>query len=314
MNFDAFISYSSKDKPTADAACAALEAAGIRCWIAPRDILPGSDWGASILDALDQCRVLVLIFSTSANNSPQIRREVERVVNRGIPVLPVRIENIEPTKAMAFFMGPVHWLDALTPPLEQHLARLAASIKTLLEVDEPQPQMHDPGHAPPAHADRRTKEAGSATPRAGVMQPSTEETNPPERGEASHIPDRTAQGQELREGLSRTGLRNLRIILVVVMAMGACIAGISLYTRDAVNFAAAVMLTGICYWFVYRNLVANQTTARIAALTIAGILCYFIVMNIMIGVLTWVIIETVAAAGLFFVFAELQRLSQRRST
>jgi hypothetical protein len=67
---------------------------------------------------------------------------------------------------------------------------------------------------------------------------------------------------------------------------------------DVVNFVAAVMLTGICYWLVYRNLVINQTTARIASLTIAGILSYFIVINIVIGVLIWVIIETVAAAGL----------------
>ncbi len=36
MSFDVFISYSSIDKTTADAACNALESAGIRCWIAPR--------------------------------------------------------------------------------------------------------------------------------------------------------------------------------------------------------------------------------------------------------------------------------------
>jgi hypothetical protein len=41
MEFDVFISYSHQDKPTADAACATLEAEGIRCWIAPRDVAPG---------------------------------------------------------------------------------------------------------------------------------------------------------------------------------------------------------------------------------------------------------------------------------
>ena len=122
MQFDVFISYSSHDKTTADAACAALESAGIRCWIAPRDILPGADWGEAILNALDTCRAMVLIFSSNANSSPQIRREIERVVGRGIPIIPVRIEDTAPTKAMAYFMGPVHWLDALTPPLEQHPA------------------------------------------------------------------------------------------------------------------------------------------------------------------------------------------------
>jgi hypothetical protein len=134
IDFDAFISYSSKDKAIADAACAALEAGGIRCWIAPRDIIPGSDWSASIVEALDQCRVMVLIFSADANESPQIRNEIARAVQRGVPVLPVRIENITPTKSLAYYMTAVHWLDALTPPLEQHLQRLGDSIKALLQV------------------------------------------------------------------------------------------------------------------------------------------------------------------------------------
>ena len=77
MDFDAFISYSSKDKPAADAACAVLEGSGIRCWIAPRDVMPGGEYGAAIMDAIERCRVMVLIFSSNANQSPQIRREIE---------------------------------------------------------------------------------------------------------------------------------------------------------------------------------------------------------------------------------------------
>jgi hypothetical protein len=131
--FDVFISYSTKDKTISDATCAALESAGIRCWIAPRDITPGMEWGEAIVDAIDNCCVFVLIFSSNANDSPQIHRETERAVNRGIPVLPLRIEDIVPTKAMAYFVDSVHWLDAMTPPLEDHLTRLAQSIRALLE-------------------------------------------------------------------------------------------------------------------------------------------------------------------------------------
>jgi hypothetical protein len=134
MNFDAFISYASKDKPTADAVCAALEDAQIRCWIAPRDILPGSDWSASIIDALDQCRVMILIFSGNANDSQQIRNEVVHAVHRGVPVIPVRIEDIPPGKSLAYFMSGVHWLDALSPPLEAHLKRLAETVRTMLQL------------------------------------------------------------------------------------------------------------------------------------------------------------------------------------
>src|SRR6476620_10667551 len=90
MEYDVFISYSHPDKASADAACATLEQAGIRCWIAPRDIVPGMDWGESIVTAITGAKVLVLIFSQHANESPQIKREVERAVAKGLPIIPVR--------------------------------------------------------------------------------------------------------------------------------------------------------------------------------------------------------------------------------
>src|ERR1041384_1392142 len=105
MEFDVFISYSHEDKAAADAACATLEQAGIRCWSAPRDIVPGMDWSESILNAIERAKLLVLIFSGHANESPQIKREVERAVNRGLPIIPVRIEDILPSKSLEYFIS-----------------------------------------------------------------------------------------------------------------------------------------------------------------------------------------------------------------
>jgi hypothetical protein len=133
MAFDVFLSYAHEDKPVADAACAVIEKAGIRCWIAPRDIAPGADYATALMEALDNCKALVLIFSRRANESPHIRREVERAVSRGIPLIPVRVENIEPNAALKYFVGTVHWLDALTPPLEQHFANLATTLGVILK-------------------------------------------------------------------------------------------------------------------------------------------------------------------------------------
>jgi hypothetical protein len=135
MEFDAFISYASADKTAADAACAVLEAAGIRCWVAPRDISPGREYAAAIIDAIDRCRVMVLIFSSNANDSPQVRREIERAASKGVAIMPVRIEKVVPTKSMEYFLGDIHWLDAMTPPIENHLQQLAVSIKALLNAN-----------------------------------------------------------------------------------------------------------------------------------------------------------------------------------
>jgi hypothetical protein len=149
MEFDAFISYSSPDKAAANAACAYLESAGVRCWIAPRDIMAGGEYGAAIIEAIDRCRVMVLIFSTSANNSRQIRREIERAVSKGVTIVPLRIEEVVPTESMEYFLGAIHWLDALTPPLETHLQKLADTVKTLVEVTNAK-TAPDASTAPPA--------------------------------------------------------------------------------------------------------------------------------------------------------------------
>jgi hypothetical protein len=137
MTFDVFISYAHQDKAAADAACAKLEAEGIRCWIAPRDVPPGTEWAAAIIDAIDHCRAMVLIFSSSANTSRQIRREAQRAFDMEVPVVPFRIENVPPEKSLAYYMGTLHWLDALTPPIEQHLQKLAASLQGFLQVTTP---------------------------------------------------------------------------------------------------------------------------------------------------------------------------------
>ena len=133
MAHDIFISYAHQDRTIANAVCATLEAHGIRCWIAPRDILPGSDWGAAIIDAIQEAKALVLIFSSNSNDSDQIKREIERTVHQGIAVIPFRIEDVLPNKTLEYFISTQHWLDALTPPLEDHMAHLAETITVLLE-------------------------------------------------------------------------------------------------------------------------------------------------------------------------------------
>jgi len=132
--FDVFISYASKDKIVADAVCARLEASGIRCWIAPRDIVAGTSYGEAIIEAIHGAKVMVLVFSSSANASGHIPKEVERAVSNGVAVLPFRIEDVAPGKSLDYFIGSVHWLDAMTPPMEKHLDNLATTVHKLLPV------------------------------------------------------------------------------------------------------------------------------------------------------------------------------------
>ena len=132
MAHDVFVSYSNKDKPVADAVVAGLENSGIRCWVAPRDITPGSSWGEAIISAIEGSRFMVIILSGNSNQSKQVVREVERAVANSVIIIPFRIENINPTGAMAYFLSTEHWLDAITPPLERHIEMLQSTLQLFI--------------------------------------------------------------------------------------------------------------------------------------------------------------------------------------
>ena len=143
---EVFVSYSHRDKPVADAVVSRLEQAGIRCWIAPRDVLPGRVWGEAIVDAIETTRLMVVVLSSEANDSRQVVREVERAIAHDVVVIPFRIEPFEPTGAMSYYLSSEHWLDAMTAPLDAHIARLVEVAGTLLGA----PRGAAPSAPPPA--------------------------------------------------------------------------------------------------------------------------------------------------------------------
>jgi TIR domain len=130
MARDIFVSYSQPDYDCAMEMVTRLEGESIECWIAPRDIAPSADWAAEIIDAISRSRTMILVFSASSNNSPQVRREVERAVSKQVSILPFRIENVTPSKSLEYFLSAQHWLDAFPPPREPHYARLCAYLKS----------------------------------------------------------------------------------------------------------------------------------------------------------------------------------------
>ena len=137
MPHDVFISYrdAANDKAEAERVCGHLEAEGFSCWIAPRDVLQGDDFGAAIVNAIQDCSVLVLIFSAAANSSRQIARELKLADDAKKTVLPIRIENVMPTGNCAYFLGAAQWLDAFGGIREEHLRRLASGLRTRLGTE-----------------------------------------------------------------------------------------------------------------------------------------------------------------------------------
>jgi TolB-like protein/Tfp pilus assembly protein PilF len=132
MAHDVFISYSSADKASADTVCSILEQNGTPCWIAPRDITPGVPFAEAIINAIKESKVFILIYTQNSNISPQVVKEVDRAVHHGLSIITLRLEDIPMSSQLEYYISDVHWLNAMTPPLEQNINRLSKVVKVLL--------------------------------------------------------------------------------------------------------------------------------------------------------------------------------------
>ena len=134
MAHDVFISHSSVDKKAADAICHALEQSGVKCWIAPRDIKAGANYGGEIIRGIQGCSVFLLVFSREANASTAVAKEVERaVLGYKKTVIPFRIEDVAMSADLEFFLTDVHWLDAF--PDDTVFENLVTAVKNALGMN-----------------------------------------------------------------------------------------------------------------------------------------------------------------------------------
>lgn len=110
-----FISFSTKDSEVASELKRNLELHSIACWKAPESILPGQTWEESIVDAIAQTDLMVLVWSGASQISEQVKRELTLACNQGKVIVPYRIEDISPAGTFAYYLSNTHWLDASSP-------------------------------------------------------------------------------------------------------------------------------------------------------------------------------------------------------
>ena len=123
-----FISHSSQDHEVAVRVCEALEQRGLGCWLASRDVSPGDNFQEAIVKAICAVRAMVLVFTGSANNSDEIKKEIALASHYHLAVLPVRVENVAPTGAFLYELSTRQWIDAFDD-WDQAMSRLAGQIR-----------------------------------------------------------------------------------------------------------------------------------------------------------------------------------------
>jgi TIR domain-containing protein len=154
-----FLSYSTTDRSFADDLLQRLEAKGVRVWMAPRDVRPGSDYSESIQDAIETSAAVVALVSGEANRSRHVRAEIEIAFSCGKALFPVRFSDVTPAKGLALFLGLGHWTDLFGPGEAANLDRLAAALNhpPSAPVSAPPPPPPRGASAPPPRKPKSNK-------------------------------------------------------------------------------------------------------------------------------------------------------------
>lgn len=136
-----FISHSTRDgAAVAHHLARALESAGHRCWIAPRDVKPGVPYPGQIVAAIRDCAGLVLVVTPAANESPDVLQEVQLAGQHRKTLAPVVVDRTAPSDDLHYYLGVRHqipWTDETRTTRELLRSFPAQAAETRLPVGEP---------------------------------------------------------------------------------------------------------------------------------------------------------------------------------
>lgn len=147
-----FISYSSKEAAVAAKVCDYLEASGIRCWIAPRNIDAGGNYASQIVSAIKTCEILVVLASENTNASGHVSNEVSIAFDNRKVIIPFKLQDFNFTDEYLYFLGRKHWIEAYEdlPGAMRTLKETILSLSTAFQPEkEPAPAVEPMPPSPP---------------------------------------------------------------------------------------------------------------------------------------------------------------------
>ena len=124
-----FISYASQDAAVANAVVAALERASLACWIAPRDVVPGSLYADEIVQAINKCSLVVLVLSAQSVASPHVGKELERASSKRRRIIALRTDAAVLPHAFEYFLSESQWIEVGAGGIEPAAAKLVEAVR-----------------------------------------------------------------------------------------------------------------------------------------------------------------------------------------
>jgi TIR domain len=133
-----FVSHHSSKLQTAEHVERALNARGIQCWIAPRDVEPGEQFDRAVHKAIGETDAMLLLFCSKSEKSRHVKRELILADQLNKSIIPLRLERIDPGE-LSYHLADSQWIDWLEQR-DDVIERIAAKAR----------EFHDEGGGPGA--------------------------------------------------------------------------------------------------------------------------------------------------------------------
>ncbi|MGN0437037.1 MAG: TIR domain-containing protein [Lachnospiraceae bacterium] len=170
-----FVSYSSKDKILVNKIIDMIEDMGISCWKAPECIPAGSSYAREIPKAIANCRVFLLMLSSTSQDSIWVEKEIDNAITHRKTIIPLALDDEPLNDAFLFYLNNVQMVSYYHNP-ERAIESLKNQLNALLDEEDEQSGRGNEKKAhnkPTAKLERKM----SISPAAGSVVSNKEKSN-----------------------------------------------------------------------------------------------------------------------------------------
>ena len=168
MSTEVFVSYSSQDYERVMPLVDRLRSAGVATWVDEGNIDAATLWSESIVEAIAECRVLIMMVSSHSTDSHNVVKEVMIASESKKTILPIYLEPADiPAKLKYQLTGIQHleWFDGgsdeVFETLKDGLAKRGVTVDGQVPDKQPKQAL---GQAPQKQTRRPPRQATPQPP------------------------------------------------------------------------------------------------------------------------------------------------------
>jgi hypothetical protein len=141
IDYDIFISHAGPDKKQAIEICESLEAQGLRCWIAPRDVYAGNSYLEEIITGVSHSKTFLLLLSSNTESAEYVINEVERAKSYRRKIFTIRLEDVPIPRSIELILSAPQWVDSWALDYKERLQQIVQYTK---RTDQPPTNIKPP--------------------------------------------------------------------------------------------------------------------------------------------------------------------------